>query len=268
MIEKRKSRVHEQKGLSMKSLSQIETALKDVFEKDAEALARTTGFIKRERAFNGSQFAKTLVFGWLGKPELHMEELTQIGQIAGMQISSPGLYKRFTPEAAVFLLALLQRLTAKHLQAEAVDIGLLRRFSAVVIEDSTQVALPTQLWELWQGCGGSQRGTQAGVKLHVRWDLLRGEIWGPSLTDARCSDWKSPFKECPLAANSLYVADLGYFHVDWLRQMSRRQPDGSKRYFLSRLNTQTSLWTRSGHRLELQGLLPQQEDPLCQALKR
>jgi hypothetical protein len=247
------------KGLSMKSLSQIEMALKEVFEKDADELATTTGFIKRKRAFRGSQFAKTLVFGWLNKPALRTEELTQIGQIAGIQISSPGLCKRFTPEAATFLFALLQRLTAKHLQAEAVDSALLRRFSAVIIEDSSSVTLPTELSEVWRGCGGSETGSQAGVKLHVRWDLLRGQIWGPCLTDARCPDTRSPFKEHPLPANSLYVADLGYFHVDWLQQMSRREPDGSKRYFLSRFNTQTGLWTRSGHRLELRGLLPQHE---------
>ncbi len=39
--------------------------------------------------------------------------------------------------------------------------------------------------------------------------LKRGSLQGPKLTHGRTSDRSSPFKEEPLPAGSLYIADLG-----------------------------------------------------------
>ena len=53
------------------------------------------------------------------------------------------------------------------------------RFSAVVVEDSSSVLLPTELAEVWLGCGGSAGTSAAAVKLFVRWDVLGGTLAGP-----------------------------------------------------------------------------------------
>ena len=56
-----------------------------------------------------------------------------------------------------------------------VPLELLSRFESVVLEDSSSIALPEELAEQWQGCGGSPGKGQAAVKLHVRWELKRGQ---------------------------------------------------------------------------------------------
>src|SRR5260370_35160312 len=93
--------------------------------------------------------------------------------------------------------------------------------------------------------------------MHVRWDVLSGELSGPALTDARVPDVRRPFKETPLPAWSLYVADLGYFDLTWLGQLGKRV-DGEKRFFLMRLKGQGKLYWRTGKQIQLHDLLPQQ----------
>ena len=74
---------------------------------------------------------------------------------------------------------LLERLAEVRMQAEAVDVPLLRRFQRVIVEDSSSVMLPAELAEIWRGCGGSQGTSEAAVKLFVRWDVLGGQLEGP-----------------------------------------------------------------------------------------
>ena len=249
----------------MSNLAQIESALKEILEEQAPQLARETGFIERERNLSGADFAQTLICGWLQEPQITLDGLSQLAQIREVTISAPGLSKRFTPEAAAFLEALLQRVASQHMRAEAVDIPLLRRFSAVIVEDSTQIRLPSELAHLWQGCGGRGSMSPAQVKLHTRWDLLCGELRGPRLTDGRVPDNRSPFKDEPLPAESLYLSDLGYFDLGWLKQLAKRQ-QGQKRYFLTRLKQSAKLYSRRGHELLLRGLLPQQEGEIVRAV--
>src|SRR5437667_6051736 len=178
----------------MRSVAQIENALKQILEEEAAQLARETGFIERERQLSGADFAQILIFGWLQEPELTLDGLSQLAQLREVSISSPGLSHRFTAEAAAFLHAILQRVANQHMRAEAVDIALLRRFWAVLVEDRTQIRLPAELVHLWQGCGGRGSMSPAQVKLHTRWDMLSGELMGPRLTAGRVPESRSPFK--------------------------------------------------------------------------
>src|SRR5258707_866946 len=241
----------------MISVSQIQEALEQVLEKDANRLAREVGFVKRERNLSGADFVQTLVFGWLEKGDASLERLTQVSEEREVTISAPGFSKRFTPQGAILLEKILGRLAQYRMRAEAVDIPLLRRFRAVVLEHSSSVTLPSVLVKVWRGCGGSRNASKSAVKMHVRWDVLSGELTGPVLSDARVPDVRSPFKETPFPAGSLYVADLGYFDLAWLKQLAKRI-DGEKRFFLTRLKGRVKLYWRTGKQVELHGLLPQQ----------
>jgi len=64
--------------------------------------------------------------------------------------------------------------------------------------------------------------------------LKRGSLQGPKLTHGRTSDRSSPFKEEPLPARSLYIADLGY--LDW-GSIAARRVAGS--YTLTRAQAKT-----------------------------
>ena len=128
--------------------------------------------------------------------------------------------------------------------AQAVPLSLLKRFSAVICEDRSTITLPDDLADLWQGCGGNQAHTKAAVKVHTRWDLTRGRLWGPKLTSGRTSDRSSPFNGEQLAANTLYIADLGYFSLP--RFVARREAGSDT---LSRLQAGTALFTPEGEAL-------------------
>jgi hypothetical protein len=227
-------------------------------EEEAKQLARETGFIERERAFNGADFAQALILGWLQQPDERLCGFTQILQRRQVSMTASGFSQRFTQEAATFMQRVLERLAEVQMPIEAVDVPLLRRFSAVRVEDSSVVLLPQEVAHLWQGCGGSTGMSEAAVKLFVRWDVLAGKLEGPRLTDGRHSDNKSPFNEEDLPAGGLYLADLGFFALWRLARLAKRRADG-KRFFVMRLRHGTGLYTRSGHQLALRGLLPQRK---------
>src|SRR6266699_6349743 len=131
--------------------------------------------------------------------------------------------------------------------------------AAVILEDSSSISLPNELAEIWRGCGGNQDHTAAAVKLHVRWELKRGRLWGPKLTDGRASDRRSPFNEEPIEPGSLSVKDLGYFNVE---HIAARHRAGA--YTLTRWQAGTALYTAQGKRLSLHHVLPQRAGQMKQ----
>ena len=242
----------------MISVTQLAEILRQILEEEANELAKETGFIQRERNITGADFVQTLIFGWLEEPEITLDGLTQIAQRREVEITASGWHQRFTPAAVALMERLLGRLTQVRLEAEAAPAALLKRFSAVIVEDSSTISLPDELAELWRGCGGSAGSSQAMLKLFVRWNVLTGDMQGPLLTQGRHADGKSPFNEDEVPAGGLYLADLGFFALWRLQQLSQRRA-GRKRYYLLRLPVGTRLYTRAGHQLELRGIVPQQE---------
>jgi hypothetical protein len=238
----------------MPDVSQIETHLKQIMEERACLLARQTGCIRRQRKFTGADLLQTLVFGWLSHPEASLETLASTAATREVFVTDTAVDHRFTKECAQFLHAILEEMTSVVVRADQdVPLELLRRFEAVVLEDSSSIALPEELEACWRGCGGPLGEGRAVVKLHVRWEIKRGQVQGPRLTDGRTSDRSSPFKEEPLPDGSLYIADLGY--VDW-GSVARRRTAGS--YTLTRAPARTLFWTPAGKRLSLSTVLPEQ----------
>ena len=242
----------------MTSIAEQAEALQRILEEEAVRLAKETGFIERERAFNGADFAQALILGWLQRADERLEGFTQILERRQVSITASGLSQRFTEEAATFMQQVLERLAEVQMQAEAVDVPLLRRFSAVVVEDSSVVLLPAIWAAIWRGCGGSPEMSGAAIKLFVRWEVLAGKLEGPRLVDGRHSDNKSPFTDDDLPAGGLYLADLGFLALWRLSRLAKRR-EGGKRFFVMRLQYGTGLYTRSGHQIERRGILPQEE---------
>jgi Transposase DDE domain len=237
----------------MANVSQIEQCLKQVLEERANVLARETGCIKRQRKWSGADLIQTLVFGWLTHPDASLETLASTAAIREVYVSDTAVHTRFNESCARFLHAVLEEMVSVLVHAEQpVPLELLHRFSSVVLEDSSSIALPEELAECWQGSGGGMGGGEAAIKLHVRWDLTHGQLFGPSLTDGRVSDQRSPFRQMCLPVGSLYIADLGYFDLE--AAMERRKA-GS--YTLTRSRTNTVFFTEQGQRLRLQSVLPQ-----------
>src|SRR5258708_17713101 len=128
-------------------------------------------------------------------PKASLDELASTAELRAVTVTDSAVDKRFTPECARLLHAVLEELTSSVVQAaQDVPIRLLRRFAAVILQDSSSMTLPDALAEQWQGCGGTQDHTAAAVKLHVRWELKRGRAGGPQLTQGGPSARRKPFK--------------------------------------------------------------------------
>ncbi len=139
----------------------------------ADKLGKATGFIKRK--FTGSTFIKTLVFGWMQKPEATLENQVQAGVLNDIEISAQGLDKRFTPESAEFSRTVLEQTVAEAVKAPcAVPVELLNRFSSVTLFDATIINLPDELQKIWTGTGGNGPTSNSAVASR---GWLRFENW-------------------------------------------------------------------------------------------
>src|SRR5438128_6574021 len=138
-----------ERSFPMTTVPQLVAALQQVFTTTAETLARTTGFVQRRSKLTGALFAQTLVFGWLANPQISLGGLTQVAAALGVAISAQALDERFTEGAAVFLEELLNAAVQTVIAADPVAIPLLERFTAVVLLDSSTIALPSALALWW-----------------------------------------------------------------------------------------------------------------------
>ncbi|MDQ2999368.1 MAG: hypothetical protein M3R61_20230 [Chloroflexota bacterium] len=175
----------------MTIIPQVATALHDVLNSVAAALGRSTGFVQRECKLNGALFVQTLVFTFLANPDATGHELTPTAAALGVEITESGLTQRFTKTAATVLQEVLAAALTRVLVANPLDLALLQQFSAVYLEDSTIVALPDALVEVWRGCGNATDQGLAALKLTLRLDLRTGLIAGLSLHDGCTADQKA-----------------------------------------------------------------------------
>ena len=238
------------------SITQVMEQYQSILEEEIHAIAHETGVIKRKRKIDAATLVQTMIFGFWQDPEVRLSGLAQIGGRRQVYVTESAISQRFTPECANLFQTILQRLAEVQLESEKVDIPLLKQFSAVIVEDSTSIVLPEELAGVWKGCGGSSGMSEAAAKAFVQWDVLKGALRGPMLTDGRTNDHKTPFHVEELPVGSLYIADLGFFGIERLCRIATCEK--GKRYFISRLQPKTNLYNRRGHCIDLTGILPQQ----------
>jgi len=231
------------------SIPELATIMQALLGPKASELAIKTGFVRRASKVDGGVFARTLVFGWLDKPDASLQDLAQTAAATGVMVTPQGLDERFVPAAANFLKALLEEVAAHLVRAEPVAQPLLGRFEAVCIQDSTIVPLPSSLEGVWLGCGGTN-GSTAGLKLHVRLDLCTGALEGPYLAPAREHDRRSPAQNAALPRGALRIADLGFYD---LRTLAAYDAQGV--YFATRILNNTLVYDETGGRMDLEQLL-------------
>ena len=219
----------------MTILAQVQTSLQRVLIEEARKAGRETGFIQRAVKVNGDNFCQTLVLGWLEKPDATLEELCQTGVSLGLEVTAQGLAQRFTEPASRCLRQVLEAAVGELVEAEVVSLPSLQQFTGVYLEDSSIVTLPDELAGCWQGSG------QAGVKLQLRWDQLRGSLDGPYLSNSRVHDRVAGQQNQPLPEGSLLIRDLGYWNLSELDKLSQKEV-----YWLSRAKSQTHFYDDDG----------------------
>jgi hypothetical protein len=214
-------------------LTRLAAVLQGLFTTTAETLGESTGFIRRRRRLTAAGFAQTLVFRWMAQPKATLESLTR-----DLGLSPQALQQRLGPRAQAFLHALLVEALQKALKVPAERLGLLNRFSAVVVEDTTVIALPASLADEFPGCGG---GTGAGegaaaLKILLRWDVRSGQVLALSIHAGRTSDQTLGAEAADLPEDALHLADQGFFNSERWRAFSPRQ------FWISRVPARTLVY--------------------------
>ncbi len=233
----------------MTSIPRLSRMLRKLFFAEATELARQHGVIQRERVFTGASLSQLLVFGWLKNPQAGSSSLARFAGGLSLKLSKQAIEERFTMRTADWLLAVLRRGVQYLVCAQSVSIPLLQRFTAVLVEDGSTISLPAALKQVWRGCGGS--GSEAALKLTVRWDLLTGGLWGPYVQAGRRHETQSPLREQQMPRGSLWIGDLGYFSLVWLGQLVKQGV-----FFLMGYKEPVTLWDADGKRVEVLDLLP------------
>lgn len=223
------------------TITQVSNTMQTLLNDTANKVAEENGLIKRRRKVNGANLCQTLVLGWMSNPAATLEELCQTGAAVGLEISPQGLDQRFTKETGQFLQRMLEETIAATFFVEPVAIPLLQRFNGVYLTDSSIVSLPDELRESWLGFGGRVEASRAALKLQVRLDMLQGKLEGPLLCPGRTHDRAAEALHEPLPAGALHLADLGYWKLAGLTDLSDQ---GS--YWLSRLQVQTKIIDEEG----------------------
>ena len=161
----------------MTSVAYVEEQLRHVVETRANELARETGCIVRQRKLDGATLLQTLLFGFQQHPHASLEQLASTAQIRGVSVTDTAIDKRFNQECARFLHAVLQEMSSVVVQAaQAVPLKLLKRFSAVICEDSSTITLPDELVDLFcEGGGRKPRPTSEIDGALEQGGLLRGD---------------------------------------------------------------------------------------------
>jgi hypothetical protein len=234
------------------TVAQLADTLQTLFTTTATQLADDSGFIRRQRKLSGPSFAQGLVFTWLDNPHATLDDLAGATAPDGLTLAPQSLDARFTRRAADFLRRLLLDAVTHVVAAQPTAVALLRRFTGVYLLDSTGLALPAVLADLWPGCGG--RGDpavgQAALKVQVCYEVNCGTLEGLSLHPGRAADNTAALAQLPLPAGSLRLADLGYFDLEVLQAY-----DQQKVYFVSRLQPKTAISDADGKKWQLGALL-------------
>lgn len=156
------------------SLPQVADALTEVFTTVPARRARSSGFTKRPSKITAVIFVQAVVAAWLDRPAATYRALRQSFGALGVTLSGPGLFQRFTEEAATVLRGVVEAAARQVICGPPTTLPILHRFSAVVAIERTQRRLPACLETVWRGCGGTADGTKAGLKSHRRLTWRRG----------------------------------------------------------------------------------------------
>lgn len=203
----------------MKTITQISKVLQSIFSTQANQLARETCLVQREVKVTGSNFAQTLVFGFLDNPKMSYRQMSQAGALSGLKISAQGLAQKFSAASATFMQRLLEQAVKQLIETSSnPEVDLLQHFSRIYIQDGSVIGLPDECVEIWQGVRPQEKKGCSAVKLHVGLEYKSGQVCGPVLAHGREHDQKSPFFCQPLKPGELRLTDLGFFNLDQLER--------------------------------------------------
>jgi hypothetical protein len=231
------------------NLSHAAAQMQELLNDLAEQAAWDHGACQRSSPPAGATLVQALVLGYLADPNAALEDLAQTAALLGHPVSPQAIDQRFTRQLAGCLERLLGQAIGRTAAAPA-TAAVLRKFAAVLIQDSTCITLPDALADYWRGCGTSTgAGGEAAVKFQVRLDLRSGRLCGLLVEPGRASDQATPLQRADLRPGELHLRDLGYFDLGVLSDIA-----AAGAFYLTRVQDGTGLYTPEGVPLDWAGL--------------
>ena len=236
----------------MSILHQVPDKMQTILETVPDEIAVNTGLVKRKRKLTGSALTQILVFGWLENPEASYQHLADTATIIGTPVSRQALEQRLTPETSEMLKLTLEAAITEVLEiaTDRQALPLLQEFNGIYVQDSTWLSLPDELHDIWQGHPKKNHPKKAGLKLHLRFDVLTGGFQHFQLTGGATADITAAKASDPLPKGSLRLADLAYFSLNELEKLTE---DGI--YWITRLKANSYLTDETGERIDLEKML-------------
>jgi hypothetical protein len=238
----------------MSILSTVGRTLQRLFGDSARRAGDESGVIQRKRKFTAASLARTFVLGFLQKPSASDEDLAQMAAQQGVSVTPQAIDQRHTPKLVAFLKGLFQRATQEAVGSDHVLAAILKRFTKVIVLDSSTIRLPDSLQDEYRGCGGSHGSGKAALKLQTELDLRSGALANVQVESGRSTDGATTRQQVRHGPGSLRISDLGYFNIAVFAAMMVAQE-----HFLSRLQFGTHVLLPDGTKVELLSWLAQHQ---------
>src|SRR5262245_17831737 len=129
----------------MAILPQVARTLQALLGPDAGAAAASHALIRRRRKFTAESLLATFVLGYLRQPDARDADLAATAAQLGVAVSPQAVAKRVRPELRDALHDLLQTAVSRVVATEPRALPLVQSFAAVLVGDSSSIALAPAL---------------------------------------------------------------------------------------------------------------------------
>jgi hypothetical protein len=204
-----------------KPMRPLSTRLRTFFQETATRVARETQFVQRLSKVTGAVFAQTWIMGFVHAPQASLGQLTETAGELGVDISEQGLDQRLSTKTVHFFKQLLAEALAVFRNELSLELPVLEQFTAILLQDSTVLALPASLQAEFPGCGGD--GPAATAKVQLLFELRRGNLEAVAWQAGRAADQAYAGHLEHLPAGALLLNDLGYFGLQQFRRVAEKK---------------------------------------------
>lgn len=192
-------------------------------------LAKSTGFIKRNRKISAKDFLFGLCFSTLTQKERSLIDITNDMDCS---VSKVGVHKKFTEKAVDFVREVLSELIVNSLNLAPVSDSCPKQFSQINIKDSTKISLPKQFIDEFPSYGGFNHTSTSLLNIQFEFNLLNNswkELKFTKVTQNDQSESRDTLED--IVAGSLNIRDLGYITLKYLKAV-----EDKKAFYVNRLH--------------------------------
>lgn len=205
-------------------------------------ISEQTGFIKRSRKISASAFLRSLLYRHFeGSKHSLNDQVMDLMVYEEVSLRKQSLHDRYNVQAVEFVKQILSDQMKNQIGIK--DSDLYGTFPSIFVQDATRFKLPEEYKSVYPGYS-NQRGQSSGMGIQFVYDVKQSTINYINLHSALANDSVYANQLEWLTPGSLLIRDLGYFSMDAIKNIEKKQA-----YYLSRLKPKTTLYKREGNEL-------------------